>query len=125
MTGAAGPGTESASRRFSAQLRRARRRSHVAPVSPNFDRIGRLFKTKQGLEIRFHDLQHTHATRLLKAGIHPKVVSERLGHASLSIALDMYSQVMPACRRRPLSGSTPACEQHWQADDRIIRTLRR
>ena len=49
-----------------------------------------------GLEIRFHDLRHTHATQLLKAGVHPKVVSERLGHASSGITLDAYSHVMPS-----------------------------
>jgi integrase len=53
------------------------------------------FKAKQGLEIRFHDLRHTHATQLLKAGVHPEVVSERLGHASIRITLDTYSHVMP------------------------------
>lgn len=61
----------------------------------NFDRVWRRFKTKQKLEIRFHDLRHTHATQLLKAGVHPKVVSERLGHASIGITLDTYSHVMP------------------------------
>ena len=61
----------------------------------NFDRAWRRFKTKQGLEIRFHDLRHTHATQLLKAGVHPKVVSERLGHASIGITLDTYSHVTP------------------------------
>jgi len=45
--------------------------------------------------IRLHDLRHTHATHLLQAGIHPKVVSERLGHATISITLDTYSHVMP------------------------------
>ena len=69
---------------------------HGGPWRPsNFDRMWRRFKTKQKLEIRFHDLRHTHATQLLKAGIHPKVVSERLGHASISITLDTYSHVMP------------------------------
>ena len=47
------------------------------------------------LEIRFHDLRHTHATQLLQAGVHPKVVSERLGHANVSITLDIYSHVAP------------------------------
>ena len=45
--------------------------------------------------IRIHDLRHTHATLLLKAGVHPKVVSERLGHASVAITLDIYSHVLP------------------------------
>ena len=45
--------------------------------------------------IRFHDLRHTHATLMLGAGVHPKVVQERLGHASIQITLDTYSHVMP------------------------------
>ncbi len=43
----------------------------------------------------FHTLRHTHATLLLKRGIHPKVVSERLGHAKVGITLDIYSHVLP------------------------------
>jgi integrase len=46
--------------------------------------------------IRLHDLRHTHATLALRAGIHPKVVSERLGHATISITLDTYSHAIPA-----------------------------
>ena len=45
--------------------------------------------------IRFHDLRHTHATLLLKQGIHPKIVAERLGHATIRITLDTYSHVLP------------------------------
>lgn len=45
--------------------------------------------------IRLHDLRHTHATLLLRQGVHPKVVSERLGHASVKITLDIYSHVLP------------------------------
>lgn len=45
--------------------------------------------------IRFHDLRHTHATQLLSAGVHPKVASERLGHSTIGITLDLYSHVMP------------------------------
>ncbi len=46
--------------------------------------------------IRLHALRHTHTTLALRAGIHPKVVSERLGHASVSITLDTYSHAIPA-----------------------------
>ena len=46
-------------------------------------------------DVRFHDLRHTSATLLLSANIHPKVVSERLGHASIHITLDTYSHVVP------------------------------
>jgi len=45
--------------------------------------------------IRLHDLRHTWATLALQAGIHPKVVSERLGHATTGITLDIYSHVQP------------------------------
>lgn len=45
--------------------------------------------------VRFHDLRHTHATQLLRQGIHPKVVSERLGHSTVGITLDVYSHVLP------------------------------
>ncbi len=45
-------------------------------------------------KIKFHDLRHTHATQLLMSGIHPKVASERLGHSSISITLDIYSHVL-------------------------------
>ena len=44
--------------------------------------------------VRFHDLRHTHATWLLEAGINVKVVSERLGHASIRITLDTYAHVL-------------------------------
>jgi integrase len=45
--------------------------------------------------VRLHDLRHTHATLMLKAGVHPKIVSERLGHANIGITLDTYSHVLP------------------------------
>jgi integrase len=46
--------------------------------------------------IRLHDLRHTHATLALQAGVHVKVVSERLGHATVAMTLDTYSHVIPA-----------------------------
>ena len=50
-------------------------------------------------QIRFHDLRHTAATLLLGEGIHPKVVSEMLGHASVQLTLDTYSHVTPTLQR--------------------------
>jgi integrase len=51
---------------------------------------------RAGLEgIRFHDARHTHASLMLKQGAHPKVVQERLGHATISTTLDLYSHVAP------------------------------
>ncbi|MGG5737781.1 tyrosine-type recombinase/integrase [Bacillus cereus group sp. IBL03679] len=46
-------------------------------------------------KIKFHDTRHTHATLLLKQGVHPKVVSERLGHSDISLTLRIYSHVLP------------------------------
>jgi integrase len=45
------------------------------------------------LKLRFHDLRHTHASQLMRAGVHPKIVQERLGHASIGITMDLYSHV--------------------------------
>ena len=57
----------------------------------------RLFLRRSGLpHVRFHDLRHAHATLMLLKGVHPKVVSERLGHASVGITLDLYSHVLPS-----------------------------
>ena len=44
-------------------------------------------------QIRVHDLRHTHATLALKAGVHPRIVQERLGHANVGITLGTYSHV--------------------------------
>ena len=63
---------------------------HPKTVSYQFGRAVRL----AGLpRIRLHDLRHTHATLALHAGVHPRVVQERLGHANVSITLDTYSHV--------------------------------
>ena len=49
--------------------------------------------------IRFHDLRHTYATLALQAGVHPKVVSERLGHTTVAMTLDIYSHAIPALQQ--------------------------
>ena len=60
-------------------------------ISHAFNKVIR----KAGLpHIRLHDLRHTHASLLLQAGVHPKVVQERLGHSSIRVTLDTYSHVM-------------------------------
>jgi integrase len=52
--------------------------------------------TQSGVRpIRLHDLRHTSATLALEAGIHPKIVSERLGHSTVSLTLDIYSHAIP------------------------------
>ncbi len=43
-----------------------------------------------------HNLRHTWATLALQAGVHPKVVSDRLGHATIAVTIDTYSHVAPS-----------------------------
>jgi integrase len=72
-----------------------------APLHPEYFR--RRFDrhiSRAGLSrIRFHDLRHTHATLALQAGVHPKVVSERLGHTTVAMTLDIYSHAIPAMQQ--------------------------
>ncbi len=59
-------------------------------ISCNFTRLTR----RLGFKIRFHDLRHTHASQLLKAGVHVKVVASRLGHDP-NETLRTYAHVLP------------------------------
>jgi integrase len=54
-------------------------------LSHNFGRIVK----RAGLNARFHDLRHSYASLLLAAGVHPKIVSEALGHSTVGITLDL------------------------------------
>jgi integrase len=68
---------------------------------PNFTRrsFRPLIKEAKLPQIRFHDLRHTHATILLLANVHPKIVSERLGHASIELTLNTYSHALPTMQK--------------------------
>jgi len=63
---------------------------HPERSSREFDRAVEKYEFDR---IRLHDLRHTWATLALEAGVHVKVVSERLGHSSVVITLDTYSHV--------------------------------
>ena len=67
------------------------------PLRPNtVSRAWAMLAVKVGVRvIRLHDARHTHASLMLKQGIHPKIVQERLGHSTISITLDTYSHVAP------------------------------
>jgi integrase len=62
--------------------------------------------------VRFHDLRHSHMSHLLKAGVHPKVASERAGHASVSITLDLYSHVLPGMQEDAANRIDDALRAH-------------
>ncbi len=48
-----------------------------------------------GPPCNFHDLRHTHASLLIREGLHPKVIQERMGHASIRTTLDIYGHLFP------------------------------
>ena len=88
---------------------------HPGLVSRAFDR---LVKGGGLPRITFHGLRHTSATLALAAGVHPKVVQERLGHSSIGITLDLYSHSVPGMQAEAASqvaalvgvGANPALE---------------
>ena len=65
-------------------------RNHFEPI----------LKSAELPRIRLYDLRHTSATLLLAAGEHPKIVSERLGHSTVTLTLDTYSHVLPDMQQR-------------------------
>jgi integrase len=58
--------------------------------------------------IRLHDLRHSVASVLLARGVHPKVISEMLGHATIALTLDTYSHVIPSLQKRRASWPPPS-----------------
>jgi len=66
------------------------------PIHPSTLRAAWLkIAAESGLKMRLHDLRHLHASLLLRQGTHPKIVSERLGHSTVGITLDLYSHTGP------------------------------
>jgi integrase len=80
--------------------------THGTPCMPrDLDkRWTKLRKDAKLRKITFHDLRHTHASLLLKNNVHPKVVSERLGHSSIQITLDLYSHLFPNLQEDAAAG---------------------
>jgi integrase len=71
-------------------------REDGSPVSPEWfsDAFARHAAKARLPRVRLHDVRHSYATAALAAGVHPKIVSERLGHSSVGITLDRYSHVV-------------------------------
>jgi integrase len=76
------------------------------PLRPNtVTRAWAMLAARAGVKvIRLHDARHTHASLMLKQGIHPKIVQERLGHASIQMTLDTYSHVAPGLQQAAAEG---------------------
>ncbi|HEY6592851.1 MAG TPA: site-specific integrase, partial [Asanoa sp.] len=90
---------------------------HPDTLTARFNRL----VDRAGLpKIRLHDVRHTYATVALDAGVNPKIVSERIGHASLAFTLQVYTHrsegrdrdaaaavaalIMPGAQQAPAGG---------------------
>lgn len=71
--------------------------------------------------VRLHDARHAHASVLLKAGVHPAVVAERLGHASVTTTLDIYSHVVPSLQRQAADQFDRAMDLEESATQEEVR----
>ena len=80
------------------QFRQPERFSHLFRETQ--DRCARMLGEDAPPVIRLHDLRHSHATILLRDRENVKVVSERLGHASVTVTLTTYSHVLPGDQRQ-------------------------
>jgi integrase len=67
-------------------------------VNRHFKKI--LERAELPASLRLYDLRHSCATLLLAQGEHPKIISERLGHASVTLTLDTYSHVLPTMQEK-------------------------
>lgn len=54
-----------------------------------------LLRRRKIKAVRFHDLRHSHASQLLRSGVNPKIISERLGHSKVGFTLDVYAHLLP------------------------------
>jgi integrase len=77
----------------------AREDGRPLAVVTTWKRWRRLLERAQVRPVRFHDARHTAATTLLSRGVHPKLVSEMLGHSTTALTLDVYSHVTPLMHR--------------------------
>ena len=71
------------------------------------------------LKVRFHDLRHSCASLMLRQSVHPKIVSEMLGHSSIAITPNIYSHVTPGLQEaaaRSLDSVLPAGIMATQAE---------
>ncbi len=84
------------------------------PLDPSdFTRAFKRVAAKVGLSnTRLHDIRHGFATALLAQGVHPKIVSEALGHSSVSFTLDTYSHVVPGLQE----AVAQAIQSLWEPD---------
>ena len=93
----------------------ARSYADLSRVTEKFTAYRKKAADLEGL--RLHDLRHAHATLMLRAGVHPKVVSERLGHASVNITLDTYSHVLPGLQEAAAAAIDRALDEPAELEE--------
>ena len=75
------------------------------PLLPDTSNTWTKLVKRTGFEgIRLHDARHTHASLLLKQSVHPKIVQERLGHATIPTTLNLYSHISPGLQEAAAIG---------------------
>lgn len=77
--------------------------THLNPTRDMLDLLKQLLNKAGLLDIRFHDLRHSLATAVLGLGTNPKIVQEVLGHAAISMTMDIYSHVLPTMQQEAMS----------------------
>lgn len=94
------------------------------PVNPHYvsDYFKKtLIRLNIGDNRSFHTLRHTHASWLLKQGVHPKIVSERLGHSNINITLNTYSHLLPNLQKEVISKlDSPILGTNWAQKERFF-----
>ncbi|MGD0856105.1 MAG: site-specific integrase [Dehalococcoidia bacterium] len=70
--------------------------------------------------VRFHDLRHSFASLMLMAGIHPKIVSEMLGHASVTLTLDTYSHVIGGLQKAAICRLDDMLQMEIRAENKSV-----
>lgn len=90
----------------------------IPPITVNHA-FGRIIRKAGFKDIRLHDLRHTHATLMMKQGVNPKIVQERLGHSSFAVTMDIYSHVAPGLQEAAALGFDQGLRRHKNSDQLV------
>ena len=76
-------------------------------------KMNKICKIANIRERRFHDLRHTHAATLFMAGVHPKIIQERLGHSTLEFTMKTYGHFLPTIQKAAVNvyRNIPSCSE--------------
>ena len=90
-----------------------------SPLLPHsLSQAWRRLATQAGFHgIRLHDARHTHATLMLEQGVNWKIISERLGHGSLAMTLDLYAHASPGLQQAAAQGFDRVFDRATVADN--------